>query len=207
MLKLRLLPLILLLMSLSILPTRAQTPAAPELQIIRFSWKQYQPDRLGMETGMAKAGDRNAPPPTRDDARLEVLRSQSAENSKQVIAEMENQKQQRQIQEKAQIHTDTKPAPGSSYQYSLEVKNTSPKQVVELQWDYVFTDQRTLQKAFRYHFASRAKIKPGKSAKLTVYSTATPYAVVNAKSSRAQENERIVIKRIAYVDGSVWESQ
>lgn len=76
-----------------------------------------------------------------------------------------------------------------------------------MRWDYVFTDPRTQQETFRYHFASKAKIKPGKSAKLAIYSGATPYLIVNANQSRGQTNERVVIKRIVYADGSVWEDR
>lgn len=194
--------LLLIVLSLSAL---AQTPPAPELEIVRFGWSSYKPGRLSTETGMANAGDRNSPPLSREEAKRETLRSH-AETSKDTVAQIEDQKRQQEVRERARTHSSINPEPNSSYQYSLEVKNSSLKQIAELQWDYVFTDPRTQQETFRYHFASRTKIKPGKSSKLTIYSTATPYLIVNADKSRAQENERIIIRRIVYADSSVWES-
>ncbi len=190
--------LLILLSSVS-----AQTPPEPELQILRFGWSNYRTGNLGLETGMASAGDRNSPPPSKADATLEVLGARSAEN-KDAIAALEEQKRLQQRLEQANIHSDKNPTPQSRYKYSLEVKNASRKQIAEVQWDHVFSDPRTRQEVFRYHFARRTEIKPDKSAKLAVYSSATPYAVVSADKSRTQESERVVIRKIIYADGSVW---
>ena len=183
----------------------AQTAPAPELQIVRFGWNNYKPGRLSTETDQATASDRNSPPPSSEERRG-ALRTQ-AELSKETAAEREARKRQQEQVDRATLHSSLTPEPGSSYQYKLEVKNTSQKQVTELQWDYVFADPRTRLEQFRYHFASRTKIKPGKSAKITIYSTATPYLIVNAAKAQAQEHEKIVLRRIMYADGSVWNAQ
>ena len=69
---------------------RAQTAPAPELQIIHFDWRKYEPGSLGLETGVSKAGDRNSPDTSKIDAQLDVLRN----NNKEAAAELEKQKQQ-----------------------------------------------------------------------------------------------------------------
>jgi hypothetical protein len=158
---------------------------------------------LGLETGVSKAGDRNSPDTSKIDAQLDVLRN----NNKEAAAELEKQKQVQLQKERSRIHTDKNPMHGSGYKYLLEARNTAPKQVTELFWDYVFTDLRTQQEVLRHHFASKATIKPGKSAKLTIYSTAAPLLVVDAKQTRQPKNEHVVIKRIVYADGSAWEAR
>lgn len=200
----RLSPCGLLLITFSLFAL-AQTSTAPEVQIIRFGWSSYKPGRLSLETDLATASDRNSPPPSREE-RQGALRTQ-AELSKETAAEREARKRQQEQVDRATLHSSLTPEPNSSYQYKLEVKNTSQKQIAELQWDYVFTDPRTRLEKFRYHFASRTKIKPGKSVKITIYSTATPYLIVNAAKKQAQEHEQIVLRRIVYADGSMWNAQ
>lgn len=180
---------------------QTQTALTPELQIIRFDWRKYEPGSLGLETGVSKAGDRNSPDTGKIDTQLDVLR----DNNKEAAAELEKQKQLQLQKERSRLHTDTSPLHGKGYKYSLETKNTSPKRVAELFWDYVFIDPRTEQEALRHHFGSKVTIKPGKSAKVAIYSTATPYLVVDAKQTRQPKNEQVVIKRIVYADGSTWE--
>lgn len=181
----------------------SQTTATPELQIIRFAWSKFEPGNLGLETGVAKAGERNAPDTSKTDRQLEVLR----QYNKEAAAELEQQKQQQLQKERSRLHTDANPLHGSGYKYTLEMRNTAPKQVAELFWDYVFTDPRTQQEVLRYHFASKTKLKPGKSTTLAIYSIAPPYLVADAKQTRQPKPEQVIIRRIVYADGSVWESR
>lgn len=194
---------LLMLLLIPIVPVaQAQTAPAPELQIIRFDWRKYEPGSLGLETGVAKAGERNSPDTSKIDAQLDVLRK----NNKEAAAELEKQKQLQLQKDRARLHTDMNPMLVKGYKYSLEAKNTSPKQVAELLWDYVFTDSRKQQEVLRHHFGSKVTIRPGKSAKLAIYSTATPYLVLDAKQTHQPKNEHVVIKRIVYADGSAWEA-
>lgn len=192
--------LALLLLSLSFV---VQTQTTPALEIIGFEWRKYEPGSLGLETGVSKAGDRNSPDTSKLDAQLDVLRN----NNNEAAAELEKQKQQQLQKERARLHTDTNPLHGKGYKYTLEARNTASKSITELFWDYVFTDPRTQQEVLRHHFASKSTIKPGKSAKLTIYSTAAPFLVVDAKQTRPPKNEQVFVKRIVYADGSVWEAR
>ena len=191
-----------LLFPLFSLSAQTQSTPAPELQIVRFAWSKYEPGSLGLETGVSKAGDRNSPDTSKIDAQLDVLRN----NNKEAAAELEKQKQVQLQKERSRLHTEMNPLHGKGYKYTLEVKNTAPKQVAELFWDYVFTDLRTQQETLRYHFASKVKLKAGGAAKLTIYSTAAPLLVVEAKQSGQSKSEQVIIKRIVYADGSIWEA-
>lgn len=185
-------------------PLSAQTQTTPalELQIIRFAWSKYEPGSRGLETGVSKAGDRNSPDTSKIDAQLDMLR-----NNKEAAAELEKQKQLQLQKERSRLHTEMNPLHGKGYKYTLEVKNTALKQITEVFWDYVFTDSRTQQEMLRHHFASKMTIKPGKSAKLAIYSIAAPFLVVDAKQTRPSKSEQVFIKRIVYVDGSAWEAR
>lgn len=184
---------------------QTQTPlsqfAHPDLQIIRFSWSKQQQGSLGTETGVSAAGTPKSPSDVRAERELETRRQHIPED-KQAIENLEARKRQSQQPARA---NNQRPPESTRYRYTLEVKNTSAKQITEVAWDYVFTDPKTQQEALRHRFASKAKIKPGGGAKLTVETKDAPYQVVGVKAPSEKRGEQAIIKRIVYADGSVWE--
>jgi len=200
MMKISIVILFLIVLSGSVQP---QTPPSQNsqssLQIIRFGWSKYQ--QGGLETGVSAAGDKKPQGNSQTDRQIEILRQQAPEN-KQTIEDLEEIKRQRQ---RAPVGNSKRPAEKISYKYTLEVQNTSAKQIVEVAWDYVFTDPKTNQEALRHHFVTKVKIRPDKNAKLAVYNGGAPYQVVSVTGASNNKNEQVVIKRIVYSDGSVWQ--
>ena len=173
----------------------------PELQVIRFSWSEYRQGNSELDTGLPAPGGQRSQREDRIDGQIETMRQQAPEN-KQAI---ENLEEIRRRQQRVPAPRDSRPAEKVSYKYTLEVKSTSAKPIARVAWDYVFTDRRTDQEALRHSFESKVKIKPGGSAKITAYKKEGPYQVVDANGSSDKRGQRIVIKRIVYSDGSVWE--
>lgn len=180
----------------------AAAQAEPELQIIRYGWSHFQPGRQELETGVSAASRPKSPDAINNDRQLEVLRQNSPEQ-KETITVLEEHQRQRQLPP-AKIYSNQNPTRESRYKYTLELKNTAQKQIVEVSWDYVFLDPRQPQEALRHRFVSRVKIKPTGKSKLTIYTDSAPYGVVNAKKASDQTNERVVIRQIVYADGTVW---
>jgi hypothetical protein len=180
----------------------AANQAGPELQIIRYGWSHFQPGSQGLETGVSAASSPKSPRSTSNERQLEVLRQNAPEN-KEVIAVLEDQQRQQQLP-RAKVYSNQNPTRDSRYKYTLELKNTAQKQIVEVGWDYVFLDPRQPQEALRYHFVSRVKIKPTGKSKFTVYTEAAPYGVLSAKDTGNQSNEKVIIKQIIYADGAIW---
>ena len=95
------------------------------------------------------------------------------------------------------------------YVYEVKISNTGTKKIREIDWEYVFVDSDTGSEAGRHQFTSRVDLSPGKSK--TIYGTSlyTPASIVHVTKSGTDSmdrfSERIIIRRIEYKDGSVWE--
>lgn len=96
------------------------------------------------------------------------------------------------------------------YIYAVKVKNTGEKEIKTLTWEYVFFEPGTEQEVGRRQFVSKAGISPGKTKTLIMRSASPPTGTINAtkvnKKSSEQYAEQIVIKRIEYADGSLWDA-
>lgn len=93
--------------------------------------------------------------------------------------------------------------------YRASMKNLSPKPIKEIDWDYVFLDAGTGEELDRRQFTSVQNVAPGKQKELSFTLSTPPTRRVSVyaldKKERAGITERVVIVRITYADGSVWE--
>ena len=95
------------------------------------------------------------------------------------------------------------------YEYQATVRNTGQKEIKAVDWQYNFTDSQDQSFVTHHRFQSMTKIAPGKEVKLSKFTTAAPTQVVNAKAVENKRDkpysEQVMITRIVYTDGSVWE--
>lgn len=95
------------------------------------------------------------------------------------------------------------------YVYEIKITNTGAKKIRDLEWGYVLLDPATGSEAGHNRFLQEAGIGPGKSRALTARSPSPPARVVDVlksdKETRGQFSEQIVIHRIVYEDGTIWE--
>jgi hypothetical protein len=91
------------------------------------------------------------------------------------------------------------------------VKNVSTKQITEIDWDYVFLDAVSGEELDRRQFTSVQNIGPGKQKELVFQLQTPPTRRISVqaldKKERVGLDERILIVRIKYADGSVWQMQ
>lgn len=96
-----------------------------------------------------------------------------------------------------------------AFLYRASVRNTSAAAVKELDWDYVFADAATGEELGRHQFTSVAKIAPGKSRELSFIVPTPPTRKISAQALDRKEREglreRVVLMRVLYEDGTVWE--
>ena len=99
---------------------------------------------------------------------------------------------------------------GNATLVQVVIKNTGAKLIKVVEWDFLFPHCENGQFVPRYDVTTMAKIKPG--GQKTLKRRLSPGAsrcempkVINIDEIRKQE--RISIKRIEYVDGSVWQRQ
>ena len=107
----------------------------------------------------------------------------------------------------AQIH---KNKPGRyQFLYKVVVRNSGEKLIKALDWDYVFFDANSQQEVGRRRFRSEVKIEPGKSKELKFVLRTPPTQTVSIHSldrnERANLGELVMVWRIVYNDGSVWQ--
>jgi hypothetical protein len=96
------------------------------------------------------------------------------------------------------------------YFYRAKVKNNSDKSIRTVAWEYVFINPDTKAEITRFQCSNKVKINPGKSSDLIMNASAPPSNLIDVtKINKGQEQfiERIIISRIEYSDGSVWQRQ
>lgn len=95
------------------------------------------------------------------------------------------------------------------YKYKVTLRNDGIKTIKSIDWDYVFIDQAAQQLVARHQFTSDETIKPGKTKEIYVLYLMQPVRTVSADRLASKEplpySEHVVIARITYSDGSIWQ--
>lgn len=95
-----------------------------------------------------------------------------------------------------------------TYIYEMKIRNTGPKEIRRLTWDYVFFEPGTETEVGRRQFISKVNLSPGGTTKVVVRAAASPAGAIDArkagKKPQDQYSEQIAIQEIEYADGSVW---
>jgi hypothetical protein len=98
--------------------------------------------------------------------------------------------------------------PVDAFSYKVKFQNTSAQGVDILFWEYQFIDRVDSSMVTRRQFLCAANLKPGKEKELVAFSLGGP-SVVNvntlAQNSDKLFDEKVVINRVEYADGSIWQ--
>lgn len=101
----------------------------------------------------------------------------------------------------------TKPVDG--FAYRVKVKNTTARVIEILFWEYQFIDPSDPANVARRQFLCGVNIKPNKEKELQAFSASGPNGVVNIESLATTKanpfQERVVINRVEYSDGTIWQ--
>ena len=94
--------------------------------------------------------------------------------------------------------------------YKTKIKNNHTAAITQIDWDYVFYERGTENEAGRQQFTSDENVGPGKTKELTVTSTSPPTRTVSVTSLNLEDRDRftekIVLIRVQYADGRVWQA-
>lgn len=95
------------------------------------------------------------------------------------------------------------------FHYKVSVKNNSDKTIKSIDWDYVFFSANTQSEAGRLEFTSEEKIGPGKNKEINVMARKPPAKTISVYALDKRERQGlegdIVIVRVEYTDGTVWQ--
>jgi hypothetical protein len=94
--------------------------------------------------------------------------------------------------------------------YKTKIKNTYSAAITQIDWDHVFYERGTENEVGRQQFTSDEHVGPGKTKELIVTITSPPARTVSLTSLNLEEHDRlsekILIIRVKYADGRVWQS-
>jgi hypothetical protein len=97
------------------------------------------------------------------------------------------------------------------FMYKASVKNISDTPITLVDWDYIFYDAATGEELGRREFSSVEKIAPGKTKDLTFLIGIPPTQRISIyaldKKERMGLTEKVVIVRVEYSNGTVWQQQ
>lgn len=194
-----LLLLLLVFGSANLVPALPQ--AAGEVSIIKFGWQR---ERISHRPSVAEFASADA---LREQSRNEV-RLANARNAadKGTVGRTETQIN-RQNEAEAKARQTTPPRDG--YRYKVTLRNDGQKAIKSIDWDYLFLDPLTHQEVAHHQFASDDTIKPGKSKEISVLYLVPPVKTISARMLNKEESipfkEEVVLVRVFYSDGSVWQ--
>ncbi len=99
----------------------------------------------------------------------------------------------------------TKPVDG--YAYRVKVQNRSSKAIEIVFFEYQFIDPSTPANMARRQFLCGVNMKPDKEKELQAFSISGPSDVVSVGSlaKKSLFQEKAVINRVEYADGSIWQ--
>jgi hypothetical protein len=101
------------------------------------------------------------------------------------------------------------PKPIDGFGYRVKVHNASNKLIEIIFWEYQFKEAPDSTIVSRRQFLCDTSIKPEKDRELKAFSVSGPHDVVSvealARKAANPGEEKVVINRVEYADGSIWQ--
>ncbi len=107
------------------------------------------------------------------------------------------------------VQSSRAPKPIDGFTYRAKFQNVSSKDLEIIFWEYEFTDTAIQPVVSRRQFLCAGLVKPGKEKELKGFTLSGPSDVVAidtlARKSDNQLKERVVINRLEFTDGTIWQ--
>ena len=101
------------------------------------------------------------------------------------------------------------PKPVDGFAYRVKVHNASAKLIEVIFWEYQFKESALSATVSRRQFLCGVSIKPEKDKELQAFALSGPHDVISvdalSKESATSGEEKVVINRVEYADGSIWQ--
>ena len=177
-------------------------PAAPpDIAVEKYEWSKQ---RIDWERDPF-----SSPAEGFQDPRRRLLNERRLQRAKAGGTPGEVAKVEREIRDERVTKTRPSSPPSYAFQYKLTLRNNGAKAIREIDWDYVFLDAATGQELGRREFTGVEKIGPGKNKELSFMTVSPPVRRISVESLDKKEREglveRVVLVRVLYEDGTVWQ--
>lgn len=174
--------LLLVLTFFPVLQPQTGERETPDLIVVKFSWAKDKPKSSMIRGAQNPRGSINTP--ITDDRDLPSRRVDM------------------QVMEKKAVGSSTPPG-GEGYLLRLELKNTGPKIVRSLIWEFRPAAGPENYEPKQYLCAFR--VEPNEKRKFEVWTPYAPVKVVTVdERANALKDGEMIINQIEYADGSVW---
>ncbi|HEV8368347.1 MAG TPA: hypothetical protein VGQ39_10390 [Pyrinomonadaceae bacterium] len=191
------------LFALSAMLTPAQTVSDPSgVEVQKFTWSK---ERIGWEKDPFSGPIENF-----DEVRARTRNEKRIEDAKRGnSAEIDKIRREAKA-DAANIEAKHKnPVARYVFVYKATVRNSTQKTTRLIDWDYIFLDRSNESEVGRLQFTSEEKINPGKSRELQVVIAKPPAQTISVTALNTSERDsligRVVIVRIEFSDGSIWQ--
>lgn len=198
----------LFLIAVGFTVSQAQTPPTPSRPGVEVRAASWSKERIGWERDPFGGPIENF-----DEMRARARNEKRIDDAKRGGGGSGLDRVKREAQADAAILEKVRQKGPARYQfiYKASVKNIGDESIKVIDWDYIFFDAATGEELGRREFSSIEKIAPGKSKDLTFMIGVPPTQRISAyaldKKERMGLTERVVIRRVEYSDGSVWQYQ
>ncbi|HEX8557978.1 MAG TPA: hypothetical protein VF668_07760 [Pyrinomonadaceae bacterium] len=200
---LRLALLVALLAGGAVAQGTSSVPAAPDVEVVDVSWRKVQPAPRFEESVtsnnsvIGEAAARRAV----NQARLNGARDATVTGADPSPPLLDVPR--------TDPNATRLVRPGPEYVYVFTVRNTGSRVIRHLAWEHTITDPATGKTVARREYKGDVKILPGKTATLSTGAPSSPAGAAGAKQagqrSQGKATGQMVIQKIKYEDGSVWE--
>jgi hypothetical protein len=107
------------------------------------------------------------------------------------------------------VQSSRAPKPVEGFAYRAKFQNTSSKELEIIFWEYEFTDAAVTPVVSRRQFLCAGLTKAGKEKEFRGFTLSGPSDVVAvdslAKKTDSPLKERVVINRLEFTDGTIWQ--
>lgn len=182
----------------------AQSPGpqeASDFTVVKHSWTK---ERINWE------GDPfGGPVENFDDMRRRMVDERRVGRARSSGNIAEAAKVEREMRSEQIIKARPPAPPRYAFLYKVSLRNNTIKTIKAIDWDYIFFSGNTQSETGHLEFTSEEKIGPGKTKELNVMARRPPAKTVSVyaldKNERQGLDGQVVIVRLEYTDGSIWQ--
>src|SRR5215207_6431196 len=183
-------------------PPRQQQQAPPDLAVVKFGWSK---ERINWERDPF-----GGPVENFDEMRVRARNEKRIDDAKRGGSpDVDRIKREARADSAIlQAARNNRGPARYGFRYKVSVKNEGAKAVKEIDWDYVFADAATHEEVGRHQFTSAERVGPGKAREFSFFIPTPPALRVSAYDLGRRERdgleERVVVVRVLYEDGTEW---
>lgn len=195
--------LLMLTTSVLVVPQQNPVPSSENLslEVMEFRWtkRRQQPEQL--DPGIPQPSSMTNPATRLYERSTRVNQPRGERDLNADTLEARSAEMERNVQQARG------PKPVDGFAYKVKVRNSSTKIADIVFWEYQINDPANPRVATRRQFLCSVRIEPDKTKDIQAFSLLAPgvlNATAAATSSPNPLQEKAVINRVEYVDGTIW---